>query len=397
MRVVIDCCSAEIVACYGSDMTEHALNHRFRYIRAQCEIIWQGREAKLDMKDLPRDDNALPKTVGAIDKKSTQSILSYRYRSDELSTHFTPYFHITALTICFIDIAKYFGQSTPDGIQFQFRTIKKDADKMRDTADSGGDPSTCIDLNGGGGPSSSFTPTTTPKTQRSRNFTTPTTGGGSTAKRSRTAIVKIESDDEDGDDSESGHNWSEMEAATPSKRPRMTPTPGQKNGGPPSRLAAARASATIADASAQLQTSESELDMPSSYTGRSGTAAPQRGPSRGGTANGNGFHHPSSLFPSAPAAAPAQQQQNHSTVQRNTASLFGSVGGGGVAGHPFTQSPVGQLSPPSSSMLGSSDAFRKTGTDAFFGGASGGGSFEFTPDVSNQAHYDDDDVIDGEI
>lgn len=61
----------EIAACYGSDMSEHALNHRFRYIRAQSEIIMAGRKAKLDVKDLTTDESSLPKTVGAVDKKST--------------------------------------------------------------------------------------------------------------------------------------------------------------------------------------------------------------------------------------------------------------------------------------------------------------------------------------
>ncbi|KAJ3495846.1 hypothetical protein NLG97_g3090 [Lecanicillium saksenae] len=59
----------EIAACYGSDMTEHALNHRFRHIRAQIEIIWAGRDAKLDMKHLIVDESVLPKTVAAVDKK----------------------------------------------------------------------------------------------------------------------------------------------------------------------------------------------------------------------------------------------------------------------------------------------------------------------------------------
>ena len=77
---MIDCCSAEIAACYGSDMTEHALNHRFRHIRAQIEIIWAGRDAKLDMRHLIVDESVLPKTVAAVDKKSTQSQLSYLLR-----------------------------------------------------------------------------------------------------------------------------------------------------------------------------------------------------------------------------------------------------------------------------------------------------------------------------
>ncbi|OAA66138.1 hypothetical protein ISF_03976 [Cordyceps fumosorosea ARSEF 2679] len=155
----------EIAACYGSDMTEHALNHRFRHIRAQSEIIMEGRKANLDVKDLTTDESSLPKTVGAVDKQN---------------------------------IAKYFGQSTADGIQFQFRSIKKDADKMRAVADSGGDPSACLDLGSASaaGTASTVTPSSTPKTPRSRGVASmpasgASTGGSRTVKRSRsTAAVK---------------------------------------------------------------------------------------------------------------------------------------------------------------------------------------------------------------
>ncbi|KJK84932.1 hypothetical protein H633G_11244, partial [Metarhizium anisopliae BRIP 53284] len=95
----------EIAACYGSDMTEHALNHRFRRLRAQALIIREGRPQGFDMKHLSVEDN-MPTAQDAVDKTN---------------------------------IAKYFGQSTADGIQFQFRGIKKDADQLRQTHSSGGD------------------------------------------------------------------------------------------------------------------------------------------------------------------------------------------------------------------------------------------------------------------
>lgn len=63
---------AEIAACYGSDMTEHALNHRFRHIRAQTKIIQVARDSSLDVKNLTADESALPKTVGAVDVDSTR-------------------------------------------------------------------------------------------------------------------------------------------------------------------------------------------------------------------------------------------------------------------------------------------------------------------------------------
>lgn len=61
----------EIAACYGSDMTESALNHRFRPLRAEVIIIAEGRKRGLDMKDLKVGDDVLPKKQSDVDKKST--------------------------------------------------------------------------------------------------------------------------------------------------------------------------------------------------------------------------------------------------------------------------------------------------------------------------------------
>jgi hypothetical protein len=52
-------------------MTDHALNHRFRKVRATVSIIHAAREQGLDVKDLTTDENLLPTTQGAIDKNST--------------------------------------------------------------------------------------------------------------------------------------------------------------------------------------------------------------------------------------------------------------------------------------------------------------------------------------
>lgn len=264
---------------------------------------------------------------------------------------------------------------------------------MRTTADNGGDPSACLDL-GAGSSAPSFTPSTTPKTPRSRNFATPTTGGGTagtaSTKRGRapTTVVKIESDDEEDDDSESTHNWSEMEA-TPSKRPRKlvgagaAATPGQKNG-TPSRLAAARASATIADTSAQLQTSESETETPhSSFAIKSEFSTNSRNVMSNGA-------RPSSAFAttSVPTRPLMQQQQ-----QRAAPSIFGSV--------PTFERPAPEPQPsssPSSSLFAGSDAFRKTGRDAFVGSSGDGAGFGAPAvDSAYWEDNDDDEAPDGEI
>lgn len=60
-------------------MTEHALNHRFRIIRAQCGIIRDGLAAGFDMKDLPVEPSGNPRTIEAVDKNSTLALIVVAY------------------------------------------------------------------------------------------------------------------------------------------------------------------------------------------------------------------------------------------------------------------------------------------------------------------------------
>ncbi|WXC62635.1 hypothetical protein SNK03_008470 [Fusarium graminearum] len=198
----------EIAACYGSDMTDHALNHRFRKVRAATNIISIARAQGYDMKDMSTDENLLPSTQQGIDKNN---------------------------------IAKYFGQSTTDGIQFQFRTIKKDAEALRQTANNGGDVAGCLNLGTGAGPNTPSKPTPA-RSQVSRS------GKGSKRKSSLPVhpIKRSDSDDEDEDDM----NFDELDY-TPSKR---TKTTGR---GVTPRTAGRKAAATIAESSTQYPDSES--------------------------------------------------------------------------------------------------------------------------------------------
>ncbi|POR35038.1 Uncharacterized protein TPAR_04779 [Tolypocladium paradoxum] len=214
----------EIAACYGSDMTEHALNHRFRRLRAQATIIRMARLEGRDMKDMLTYED-LPTTQEAVDKNN---------------------------------IAKYFGQSTADGIQFQFRGIKKDADTLRKVAANGGDVANCL-ANGMG--SAATTPS---------KAGTPSRGSrsGTARKRSRhVPDLKRSSSDEEEDDADDDveENWSERDA-TPSKRPKVggAGVASQKNATP--RRAAQRANVTIADAAAQDQDSESHASVDTAPT-----------------------------------------------------------------------------------------------------------------------------------
>jgi hypothetical protein len=51
-------------------MTEHALNHRFRKLRAQAVMIQEARQIGLDMKNMTTDESLLPTTQDRIDKRS---------------------------------------------------------------------------------------------------------------------------------------------------------------------------------------------------------------------------------------------------------------------------------------------------------------------------------------
>ncbi|RSM10977.1 hypothetical protein CEP52_003229 [Fusarium oligoseptatum] len=246
----------EIVACYGSDMTEHALNHRFRRVRAQASIISEARARKLDIKELSTDENILPSTQGAIDKNN---------------------------------IAKYFGQSTADGIQFQFRTIKKDAEALRQTANDGGDVANCLNL----GVGSNLAPGTPSKPTPTRSQ--PGSRSGKGAKR-KVAVAPVSSpikrslsDDENEDDE---INFDEMDV-TPSKRAKTTGR-GPARGTTPSRSAAVKAAATIAEAAQQQPLSSG--------------SSPRGAASSHHRAHPGAHSRPSSPSPSQHCPPPPQQQ-----------------------------------------------------------------------------------------
>ncbi|KAL6881596.1 hypothetical protein J3F83DRAFT_66586 [Trichoderma novae-zelandiae] len=217
----------EITACYGSDMSEHALNHRFRRLRAQVLIVREGRKKGFDMKDMAPDGD-LPVTQEAVEKNN---------------------------------IAKYFGESTPDGIGFQFRGIKKDADTLRKVEGEGGDVAKCLNLGSGRGSGSGSVMSTPSKPSAARS-TGSRTGTGTGRKRARKMdmIKRSESDDEDEDDILDGHNWSEHED-TPTKKPKTGGAFSGQRTGTPSRRAAAKANATIAEVSALLDNSDSQPEI----------------------------------------------------------------------------------------------------------------------------------------
>ncbi|KAK6219883.1 hypothetical protein QIS74_05385 [Colletotrichum tabaci] len=223
----------DIKKFYGSDMTKDALNHRFRAIRNHIWTLQQAHEQGIDCKDIPVD---LPK-----EKK---------------------------------EIAKFFGESTTDGIQFQFRGIKKDAESLKQTANSGGNPATALNLPASA-TSSAFS---TPRKPRTPSTKTRVSGGGrsTTAKKTKQVRPVAVSEEDDEEDEEIDYN--EVED-TPSKsrvRDRIldgrvsknTHTPNPRRSATPSRAATIAAAANIAQAAAvDLTTSDSDANTSDNAAG----------------------------------------------------------------------------------------------------------------------------------
>lgn len=79
-------------------MTEAALNHRFRRLRAEALVITEGRSKGFDMKGLKLGDD-MPRIQGDVDKNSTPSCFSQSFDlvtadiSSLLLQHFTLRIH----------------------------------------------------------------------------------------------------------------------------------------------------------------------------------------------------------------------------------------------------------------------------------------------------------------
>ncbi|PHH53192.1 hypothetical protein CFIMG_008288RA00001 [Ceratocystis fimbriata CBS 114723] len=103
--------SKAITVHYGQDASICSIRNRFNYLRTQAEIIRLGLDADLDPQHMCIADSSLPRYQTGIDRKN---------------------------------IARYFGESTTDGIQYQFRSIKRDATAMRTAVDINESPIAAI-------------------------------------------------------------------------------------------------------------------------------------------------------------------------------------------------------------------------------------------------------------
>ncbi|KAE9577286.1 hypothetical protein CGMCC3_g6681 [Colletotrichum fructicola] len=162
------------------------------------------------------------------------------------------------------DIAKFFGESTADGIQFQFRGIKKDAESLKQTANSGGNPATALNLSGAGPSSAASTPRKATPSKRLASG-----GGRSTVKKAKPIKLQPLSDEED-DEGGDDVDYNAFED-TPSKSRvrdhvldgRIGKTTPSRRSNTPSRAATIAAATNISNVAAvDLTTSDSEVNTP---------------------------------------------------------------------------------------------------------------------------------------
>ena len=120
------CAALAIARHYGSDTTKSGIEHRFRPIKQQAAMIRSAVAGGTDAKDaidlFYMNDKGRTRTRAAAGRKRLVYTVEQWFLTASL------------------DIAKYYGESTKLGIEFQFRAIRKDAKALRDAVDKGESP-----------------------------------------------------------------------------------------------------------------------------------------------------------------------------------------------------------------------------------------------------------------
>ncbi|EHA55341.1 hypothetical protein MGG_08176 [Pyricularia oryzae 70-15] len=153
-----------IAAHYGSDTTTCGIEHRFRPIKKQAAAIRaavaKGEDPK-DMQDI----------VGMNEK----------------------------------EIAKYYGESTPQGLEFQFRSVKSNARKLQEVSRAGGNTATALD--------------TTPSTPRKRKAAGSATATPASKRGKRKTAPKIEMLSDDDYDQDVDYDELDAKPRVPTQTP----------------------------------------------------------------------------------------------------------------------------------------------------------------------------------
>ena len=127
------------------------------------------------------------------------------------------------------EIQQYFGESTPDGLAFQFRNIKKGGDVLKAAAQKGEDPVGAFGAHmKGGGRAASSVPATPSTTKRSRPTKATVSGSSATPTSKRRKAIKIEPEAEFDDDEDSPEtDYSELDSTPTKIKPKSQGNAGQ--------------------------------------------------------------------------------------------------------------------------------------------------------------------------
>ncbi|KAH6845512.1 hypothetical protein B0I37DRAFT_417042 [Chaetomium sp. MPI-CAGE-AT-0009] len=175
-----------IAQYHGGGATASSMEHKFRAARAQAKFVKRLTEAGKDPGDY--DVPSLKQDA---------------------------------------EIQKYFGESTPDGLAFQFRSIKKGGDVLKAAADKGEDPVGAFGAHlKGGARAASSVPATPSSTKRARSTKATASGSGATPTSKRRKAVKIEPEFDDDEDSPEA-DYSELDTTPTKIKPKSQGNAGQ--------------------------------------------------------------------------------------------------------------------------------------------------------------------------
>ncbi|KAI0969809.1 hypothetical protein F4678DRAFT_463135 [Xylaria arbuscula] len=222
----------ELAKHVGGGATKDSINHRLRAIKQLAKMQTACVKNGQDPGDLPADKGVM---AALVDGGSTKHSLEHQLRPIKaLAKEFTTKFDEAKkktksgkLPATEGEIQKLFGESTPSGIEWQFRDIKNLGKAQQAAVKKGDNPATLP------------VPGTPSGRKKGANASTPGSGATrtpGTGPRSRGRKTFIQPVPIDSSDDNEGNN-SDGDAATPSKRPAKrartmaaTPTPGTANG-----------------------------------------------------------------------------------------------------------------------------------------------------------------------
>ncbi|KAK3299338.1 uncharacterized protein B0H64DRAFT_317455 [Chaetomium fimeti] len=195
-----------IVQFHGGGATASSMEHKFRIVRAQAKFIKRLTEAGRDPGDY--DVPSLKQDAGKTSRLSQPT---------------------AAVVSAATAIQQYFGESTPDGLAFQFRGIKKGGDVLKAAAQKGEDPVGAFGAHvKGGARAASSVPATPSSTKRARSTKATASGSGATPTSKRRKAIKIEPEAEFDDDDDSPEaDYSELDTTPTKIKPKDQGNAGQ--------------------------------------------------------------------------------------------------------------------------------------------------------------------------